>query len=306
VDRRACEICGHSGEHVVVHTGRDYLLGSQEAWFHALQCANCGFQFLDSPPEDLTRYYPARYFSMVGETPPGLAWIKKALDRHEARGLCRLVPRARSVLEIGPGHGAFLLALRDAYPGAVIRGFDVTTEAGLERRIAPDISVSYAAGLEHAGFADGEFDLIVMRHVLEHVPDLARFLWEIRRVCGAQGALYVKVPNRSSWPARLFGRYWNGLDFPRHLRYFRVSDLAVALRGAGFEVSRAGHEADAVDWVGSLRFLCADRLKIPVRGSQAWALLFLGIRVLGLPVSLLTRLCSRSSRVWVLARKEGG
>jgi len=305
VARQACEVCGHSDGFVLVRTGRDYLLGNRKERFRTIQCTSCGFEFLESPPEDLPRYYPAKYFSSVGEAPPGLGWMRKAIAGREARRLHHLVPQAESVLEVGPGQGGFLLALRDAYPGAVIRGFDVTTEAGLDRLIAPDISVSYAASLIGARFGDGDFDLIVMRHVLEHVPDLALFLREIRRVCSVDGTLYVKVPNRSSWAARLFGRYWSGLDFPRHLRYFAVSDLTTALERAGFQVVRADHETDAIDWVGSLRFICADRLRIPFRGGRAWAVIFLGIRVLLLPASLLARLLKRSSRIWVLARKEG-
>ena len=301
-----CEVCGHPGTSVWVPEGRDYLLGNRDERFRAVRCTSCGFAFLESPPDDPSCYYPARYFSSVGEANPGLGWMMKALADREARWLHRRVPVAASILEVGPGMGTFLLALRGAYRGSRIRGFDVTTEAGLAKLVAPDIRVTCATSLGAAGFGDGEFDLVVMRHVLEHVPDLAGFLREIRRVSRPGGTLYVKVPNRASWAARLFGRYWYGLDFPRHLRYLSVADLASVLGGAGLRLTRAGHEMDAVDWVGSLRFLCADRLGIPVRAGPAFGLAFLGLRILLLPLALLARAVRRSSRVWVLARKEGG
>jgi len=301
----ACEVCGHPDTSVWVPEGRDYLLGSREERFRALRCASCGFAFLESPPGDLSRYYPARYFSSVGEAPPGLKWMKKAVADREARWLHRRVPDAVSILEVGPGMGTFLLALRDAFGGSHIQGFDVTAEAGLAKLIAPDIRVTYATTLGAAGFEEGEFDLVVLRHVLEHVPDLAGFLREIRRVSRPDSTLYVKVPNRSSWAAQLFGRYWNGLDFPRHLRYLSVPDLASVLGKAGFRPIRTGHETDAIDWMGSLRLLCADRLGIPMRAGPVFGLGFLGVRILLLPLALLTRTFRRSSRVWVLARKEG-
>jgi SAM-dependent methyltransferase len=231
--------------------------------------------------------------------------MKKALAGREARWLRRRFPDAASILEVGPGMGTFLLALRHAYRGSRIQGFDVTAEAGLSKLVAPDIRVTYAPTLGAARFGDGEFGLVVLRHVLEHVPDIAGFLREIRRISHPGSALYVKVPNRSSWAAQLFGRYWYGLDFPRHLRYLSVPDLASLLSGTGFLVTCYGHETDAVDWVGSLRFLCADRLGIPVRAGPAFGLAFLGLRVLLLPVALLARAARRSSRVWVLARKKG-
>ena len=303
---RACEVCGHTGTTVWVPEGRDWLLGKRDERFRALRCAACGFAFLESPPNDPARYYPARYFSSVGETPPGLRWLKKALAACEARWLHRRVPEAVSILEVGPGTGTFLLALRDAYRGSRIQGVDVTGEAGLATLIAPDIRVTYAATLDAALFGDGEFDLVVMRHVLEHVPDLAGFLGEIRRVSRPGGTLYVTVPNRSSWAARFFGRYWYGLDFPRHLRFLSVPDLAAVLGKAGFRLVGTGHETDTIDWVGSLRFLCADRLGLAVRAGPLLGLAFLGLRILLLPLGLLTRAARRSSRVWVLAHKEGG
>lgn len=286
--------------------GQDYLLGNREERFRALRCVSCGYAFLESPPPDLSPYYPARYFSSVGEASPGLGWMRAALAGREASWLRRRAPGATSILEVGPGTGTFLLALRDAYRGSRIQGFDVTAEAGLAKLIAPDIRVAYATSLGAAGFGDGEFDLVVMRHVLEHVPDLAAFLRELRRVTRPGGMLYVKVPNRSSWAARLFGRYWVGLDFPRHLRYLCVPDLASMLGKAGFRLVRAGHEMDSVDWVGSLRFLCADRLGLPVRAGPVAGLGFLGVRILLLPLALLARAARRSSRVWVLACRERG
>ncbi len=301
----ACEICGHPVTVVWVTEGRDYLLGNRDERFRALRCASCGFAFLGSPPNELSRYYPAAYFS-VGETPAGLRWMTRALAGREARWLHRRVPEAASILEVGPGTGTFLLALRDVYGGSRIQGFDVTDEAGLAKLIAPDIRVTYAATLGAAGFEDGAFDLVVMRHVLEHVPDLAGFLREIRRISRPGCRLYVKVPNRSSWAAHVFGRYWNGLDFPRHLRYLSVPDLASVLGRAGFALTGSGHETDAIDWVGSLRFLCADRLGIPMDAGPVLGLGFLGVRVFLLPLALLARAARRSSRVWVLARKEAG
>jgi SAM-dependent methyltransferase len=300
-----CEVCGHPGTSVWVPDGRDYFLGNRAEGFRALRCTSCGFAFLESPPDDLSRYYPGQYFSLLGEAPPGLRWMKKALAGREARWLHARVPAASSILEVGPGEGTFLHAIRGAYRASRIQGFDVTAEAGLPQLVAPDVRVTYAKALGAAGFGDGEFDLVVMRHVLEHVPDLGGLLREVGRVTRAGATLYVKVPNRSSWAAQLFGRYWYGFDFPRHLRYLSVPDLASMLGRAGFRLIAAGHETDAIDWVGSLRFLCADRLGLPVRAGPVIGLAFLGVRILLLPLALLARAAQRSSRVWVLARKEG-
>jgi hypothetical protein len=99
----------------------------------------------------------------------------------------------------------------------------------------------------------------------------------------------------------VFGSYWYGLDFPRHLYYFRPEDLTRLLNDAGFTVIASGHEIDAVDWIGSIRFWLAGH-GLDFGASRFASLILLAVRALLLPLAALARLCRASSRIWVLAR----
>ena len=91
------------------------------------------------------------------------------------------------VLEIGFGDGSFLKALAgrgwDAY------GIDVSDEA---------VKMAWHKGLEatkgellDCGLKDSLFDLVVLRHVLEHIRNPVETLVEIRRVLKPNGTLYM-------------------------------------------------------------------------------------------------------------------
>lgn len=51
---------------------------------------------------------------------------------------------------------------------------------------------------ERLPFADGFFDIVISHHVIEHVPDQALHLSEIRRVLKPRGVAYLATPNKSS------------------------------------------------------------------------------------------------------------
>jgi len=109
-----------------------------------------------------------------------------------------LVPR--SVVEIGCGDGALLLALAMRATGSVIDGFDLSPEAAAlarEKRVAAVRRVEAYDGA-HVPAPEDAYDLAVLSHVLEHVPDPVPLLREAARVAPR---VIVEVPleaNRSA------------------------------------------------------------------------------------------------------------
>ncbi len=107
-------------------------------------------------------------------------------ERHEPAG---------RVLDVGAGTGEILARLAARFTGARFVGVDLE-EAHLERaRLrcqAFGERVRFQQGDALAlPFADGEFDLVVSRHLLQAVPDAARALSEMSRVLRPGGRLHV-------------------------------------------------------------------------------------------------------------------
>lgn len=104
------------------------------------------------------------------------------------------------VVEIGCGDGALLSALSDLWPAARFDGFELSAPA---IEIARGRDIERVERLEAYGGSrvpveDGTYDLAILSHVLEHVPDPEPLLAEAARV--AKHVL-VEVPlenNRSA------------------------------------------------------------------------------------------------------------
>lgn len=118
--------------------------------------------------------------------------------------------QAASILEVGCGKGAFLDQLREA--GHDAWGVDPAYEGNApyitRAAFSPELNLSR--------------DAIVMRHVLEHIPQPLEFLDSIRHANGARGLIYIEVPCLD-WILR--NHAWFDV-FYEHVNYFRLTDFS--------------------------------------------------------------------------------
>ena len=169
-----------------------------------------------------------------------------AVFRHHLESVADLVSAemdCSSLVEVGCGKGRFieLLGLR----GVQALGFDPAYE-GSDPRIRKEL---FGTGSSIRSTA------IVLRHVLEHIPEPTAFLAAIRDANGGGGLIYIEVPC-FDWICR--NRTWFDV-FYEHVNYFRVSDFH---RMFG-EIQRIDHcfggqYIGVVADLASLREPCAD------------------------------------------------
>ena len=115
-----------------------------------------------------------------------------------------------------------------------------------------------------APFAPGSFDLVTAFHVLEHLPDPVGVLRRMLGWLAPGGIAVVEVPNVSGVGGRVFGRYWSGLEMPRHLVQFTPETMGALAERAGGRVVTAAHKTKPRYLIRSLR-LRARRLPGPRR-----------------------------------------
>lgn len=138
-------------------------------------------------PADAALYARWRALGALGKADHVIALCMRA----------RLAPA--STLEVGCGDGALLCELRRRDFGGALSGVEITQAAVAIARARPQIdAVDLYDGL-HLPAADGTYDLGVLSHVLEHVPDPAALLREVARACRA---VLVEVPLEANWSAR--------------------------------------------------------------------------------------------------------
>jgi len=107
--------------------------------------------------------------------------------------------RVNSVLDVGCGDGSFeYLQFNDLQIIAFDRRFPQAAKS-----FPNNVRFIKAEG-PHFPLKNGEFDLVIMSWILEHVGDPLLFIKEAERVLRRGGYLYVSIPNSRSLMDRLF------------------------------------------------------------------------------------------------------
>ncbi len=227
-----CPLCGRKLDRPALVT-RDRWFGVGDS-FELRECEHCQLAVTYPQPhgEELVRYYPEEYDAwqrpsrLVGLARGVTARIRATLrpyGRQRRRG-------AGALLDVGCGRGD--LASNFARAGWRSSGLDFSPSAV---QAARSVGVDAHVGtIDMAPWDDGAFDLIIMSHSLEHMPEPADALVHAHRLLTDGGTLLVAVPNWDSWQRRRFGEYWTPLDVPRHLTHFSPHALHKAARHAGF------------------------------------------------------------------------
>jgi len=161
-------------------------------------------------PAALVRFYDASYSREPAEAAVGTRW--RALGAvNKADHVIALCARAGlwesgrgggypiTTLDVGCGDGALLCELRRRGFGGRLAGVEITQAAVEIARTRPEIDSVEIYDGAHLRGGDGAYELGVLSHVLEHVPDPEALLVEVARACRA---VVVEVPLEANLSAR--------------------------------------------------------------------------------------------------------
>jgi 2-polyprenyl-3-methyl-5-hydroxy-6-metoxy-1,4-benzoquinol methylase len=147
------------------------------------------------------------------------------------------------LMDVGCGTGATLALGRQL--GWAVEGLEMDRDAVLSARAA-GLRVG-EGGYERLADSPLAFDCIICSHVIEHVFDPVGMLGAMHAALKPGGTLLLSTPNVCSDVHRHFGKYWRGLEAPRHLVLFSEASLTRLLQTQGFEVvSRSDQELATV------------------------------------------------------------
>lgn len=187
-------------------------------------------------PVELMRFYEHAYRAESAESEVHARW--RALGAvGKAEHIIKLCSAAgiapASTLEVGCGDGALLSALRRRAFGGRLAGVEISHSAVAIARSREEIdSVEAYDGL-HLQAPDRAFELGVLSHVLEHVPDPAALLRETARVCRA---VLVEVPLEANVSARRRGKRAHAQEVG-HLQRLDRSDVRALAARAGLSLA---------------------------------------------------------------------
>jgi SAM-dependent methyltransferase len=260
-----CGICG-SERSESYSDSFDYEYETCGNTWKFVRCLECGNIYLNPRPVggELSTIYPENYYSYLyqNKVNPLLLWGKQTLDRLKFKSLLKAVGRwPITFLDIGCGDGRYLRLIES-------KGISRENLYGIE------IEAKAAARLRDAGFQvedrpfedvdsyrDGQFDLIVMFSVLEHLRSPKEALEKCFRILKPGGVVAFEIPNPHSINARLFRRrYWGGYHTPRHWNLPPESSVHRIATELGFDYRKPKRTTGHAFWPWSLHHWVRYRL----------------------------------------------
>jgi len=139
------------------------------------------------------------------------------------------------LLEIGSGMGHLVGQLEDSFETC---GMDLNHWAVKESKAVVEETALQTASAEEIPFADGSFDVVIIKHIVEHLPNPEKAIAEIGRVIAPGGILILATPNLDSLLKPWKGKSWIGYQDPTHISLKPPSDWLNWIKDSGFALKR--------------------------------------------------------------------
>lgn len=205
----------HSKNKSIYLSTKDYLVSGET--FDLILDESLELLRTNPVPEKLSEYYNTDlYISHTDEKKGILNFLYHLVKKYSLRKKMNLIEKRSqkkgSLLDIGAGTGDFLIEAKKR--GWTING---TEPNAIARNNAKSKGIVLSENLHEL---QGQFDVITLWHVLEHIRDLDKTILKISSLLRENGMLLIAVPNYKSYDAAYYGKYWAAFDVPRHLWHF--------------------------------------------------------------------------------------
>jgi SAM-dependent methyltransferase len=139
------------------------------------------------------------------------------------------------LLEVGSGMGHLVGDLSHTFKSF---GMDLNHWAVKQSKAAAESASLQTASAQELPYQDGAFNLVIIKHIVEHLPDPAKAINEIGRITEKGGILILATPNLGSLLKPWKGDKWIGYQDPTHISLKPPEEWLDLIRNAGFEFVR--------------------------------------------------------------------
>ena len=185
-----CPLC-ESNENEYISSYPGYFLSCKEL----LQCKNCELIFADKLPskKELDKYYSnGLYYDKVSDPyNPGVLDFSLKISKSRLDLIFSKIEIKENpmVVDIGGGNARLGIALKECYEGAE---YDVVEpNAEVKNKYGNWVNKQFSNISE---LKIGNYDLVFMNQVLEHVSDPIVFLGSVSKLLKSEGYMYIDVP----------------------------------------------------------------------------------------------------------------
>ena len=213
--------------------------------FHVFRCSCCGggYTLPRLNTQGAEKFYTEYYEDVYGPSADVSMQFTHSVydsgplprDFRRAQAVRKRQPHGKTLLDVGCSTGGFLLAAM--VDGWQASGVELSSSAAETATRLTGATV-YQGSLEQSPFTEGQFDVITMFALIEHLPDPLATLQHAAKLLKRGGILVLQVPSILSLEARVHllvpDAQRHGYLF-EHLTYFSPQSLRAALDQLGLK-----------------------------------------------------------------------
>ena len=173
-------------------------------------------------------YFSTHTYANITFAKYSMYWWSNRFNAILAR---RYGKRGTRLLEIGVGMGHLVGQLEDTF---TTYGMDLNHWAVKQSKAVIDKTNLQTASAQELPYKDGAFNVVIIKHIVEHLPDPQKAIQEIGRVTERGGMLILATPNLDSLLKPWKGDQWIGYQDPTHISLKRPAEWLEMIRSAGF------------------------------------------------------------------------
>lgn len=265
-----CRICDHQEIHKWFKA-REMMYGFRDEFWY-FQCNHCNCLQIKEIPEDISKYYPAKYYIFNPYNPykwkgskgafkkltikatifrenPLHQLIKTFFLENKLQFLKELdISRDNRILDVGSGNGSrFLYPLREVGVKNVL-GCDPYIAQPLKYENGLEILKTDIFGLK------GKWDLITFHHSYEHIDTPIKTMQKVSELLTAEGKCIIRIPTASSFAWEHFKTDWYQLDAPRHFFLHSRKSMEIIAAKAGLELYKVVYDSNYRQFTDSEKY----------------------------------------------------
>jgi 2-polyprenyl-3-methyl-5-hydroxy-6-metoxy-1,4-benzoquinol methylase len=174
------------------------------------------------------KYFSTHTYAKITFAKYSMYWWSNRFNAILARRYGR---RGGRLLEVGSGMGHLVGQLEDTFD---TYGMDLNHWAVKQSKAVIQKTQLQTASAQELPFRDGAFNVVIIKHIVEHLPDPQKAIREIGRVTEPGGILILATPNLDSLLKPWKGDKWIGYQDPTHISLKRPAEWLEMIRSAGF------------------------------------------------------------------------
>jgi 2-polyprenyl-3-methyl-5-hydroxy-6-metoxy-1,4-benzoquinol methylase len=199
-----------------------------------VKCPNCSLIWKLRPEQDPTDYKDESYFSQMGYNDKRKRKLKKSF--RQLKIIEKYKVTGGSLLEIGCSKGYFIQAA--AEKGWQATGVDISDSA-VEYCKSVNLE-AYKIDIADLPSLNKKFDVIVLKHVFEHLSDPVGALKVFMEILNDNGLIFLDIPHASYYKAKLLkdkSKYYNiKYGGAQHYYYYTPETMEQLFKKMGFKV----------------------------------------------------------------------